>query len=172
VVAAYTGLRCSELSSLTPECFDLSSLTPTVTVKAAYSKNRETAVLPLRSDVAGLLRPWIESLPRYQPIWPGTWSKRASRMIRRDLEAAGIPYHDAMGRVFDFHALRHHFLSMLARSGTHPKTAQMLARHSTITLTMDRYTHLGRIDTTEALEALPPLGAATVRALSGKVANG
>ena len=86
---------------------------------------------------------------------------------RKLLGVVGIPYHDAMGRVFDFHALLTcpHFLSTLDRSGTHPKTAQALARHSTITLTMDRYTHLGRIDTTEALEALPALGAATVKAL-------
>ena len=38
-----------------------------------------------------------------------------------------------------FHALRHTFITNLARSGVHPKTAQSLARHSTITLTMDRY---------------------------------
>ena len=37
----------------------------------------------------------------------------------------------------DFHALRHTFVSNLANS----KMAQPLARHSTITLTMDRYTH-------------------------------
>ncbi len=36
-----------------------------------------------------------------------------------------------------------------------PKTAQQLARHSTITLTMDRYTHLHADDLAVALDALP-----------------
>jgi hypothetical protein len=35
--------------------------------------------------------------------------------------------------------------------------AQILARHSSITLTMDFYTHLGIHDQTAALEKLPPL---------------
>ncbi len=60
-------------------------------------------------------------------------------MIRHDLAAAGIPYRDEQGRVFDCHSMRHQFISMLAAAGVHPKTAQELARHSTITLTMDHY---------------------------------
>ena len=39
----------------------------------------------------------------------------------------------------------------------HPKTAQELARHSTITLTMDHYTHIGLHDLSAALESLPGL---------------
>jgi len=157
VVAAYTGLRCSELASLTPESFDfITCPLATVMVKAAYSKNREQSVLPLRTDVAELLRPWIDTLSPHERIWPGSWGQRAAKMVRIDLNAAGIPYKDEAGRVFDFHALRHHFLSTLAQSGAHPKTAQALARHSTIALTMDRYTHLARFDTAEALKALPP----------------
>jgi hypothetical protein len=35
-----------------------------------------------------------------------------------------------------------------------PKVAQALARHSTITLTMDRYTHLGMGDLVEAVQRL------------------
>ena len=82
-------------------------------------------------------------------------------MLRTDLAAAGIPYRDEAGRVFDFHALRHQFISNLARAGAHPKQAQTLARHSTITLTMDRYTHLGMYDMVAALgklPAIPPAG--------------
>jgi len=78
-------------------------------------------------------------------------------MWRADPEANGIPYRDAGGRVFDFHAIRHLFISNLAAAGVHPKVAQTLARHSTITLTMDRYTHLGLHDQTAALDKLPQL---------------
>jgi hypothetical protein len=63
----------------------------------------------------------------------------------------------ANGRLFAFHALRHQFISNLAAAGVHPKEAQILARHSTITLTMDGYTHIGLADVAGALDKLPPL---------------
>ncbi len=44
---------------------------------------------------------------------------------------------------------------MLAAGGVLPKVAQQLMRHSTITLTMDRYTHSFVGDDRTALEALP-----------------
>ena len=80
-------------------------------------------------------------------------------MLRADLEIAGIPPKDSEGRVVDFHALRHTFIPNLARSGVHPKVAQSLARHCTITLTMDRYSHTLREDERAALDALPDLSA-------------
>jgi len=57
----------------------------------------------------------------------------------------------------DFHALRHTFVSRLASSGVHPKTAQRLARHSTITLTIDPYTHSEKGAELDVLAALPSL---------------
>ena len=66
-------------------------------------------------------------------LWPGTWADDSATMLRHDLAAAGIPYEDTAGRVFDFHALRHQFISNLAAAGVHPKEAQTLARHSKIT---------------------------------------
>ena len=78
-------------------------------------------------------------------------------MFQPDMEAAGVDYKDAGGRVADFHALRHTFIINLAQGGIHPKTAQALARHSTITLTMDRYTHSLQEDQTRALDVLPDL---------------
>ena len=72
-------------------------------------------------------------------------------------EAAEIPYVDDTGRVADFHALRHTFITNLANSGVHPSTAQSLARHSTITLTMDRYTQTVVEQQSEALKNLPDL---------------
>src|SRR6516225_6788106 len=68
-------------------------------------------------------------------------------MFRADLEAAGL--------VADFHALRHTFITNLANGGVHPKVAQALARHSTITLTMDRYSHTLMGDQADALRVLP-----------------
>jgi len=61
--------------------------------------------------------------------------------------------------IVDFHALRHTFISGMAAAGVHPKVAQTLARHSTITLTMDRYSHVSLLDVAGALEHLPGLPA-------------
>jgi hypothetical protein len=71
--------------------------------------------------------------------------------------AAEVDFVDDSGNVFDFHAFRHQYISNLAAAGVHPKVAQHLARHSTITLTMDRYTHLSAIDVNAAIEGLPKL---------------
>jgi integrase len=71
--------------------------------------------------------------------------------------AAGIAYRDDDGLVFDFHALRHQFISNLALAGIHPRIAQTLARHSDIKLTLSRYSHVGLFDQTAAVEKLPPL---------------
>ncbi len=156
-VAARTGLRASELASLTPDSLDLDASPPTVTVQAAYSKHRREDVLPLRADTAELLRAWCRDVEPGSPLWPGSWPEAGAEMIRQDLEAAGIPYRDRKGRVLDFHGLRHTFLTHMASSGIHPKVAQVLARHSTITLTMDRYTHLDVLNMAGDLERLPAL---------------
>ena len=66
----------------------------------------------------------------------------------------------------DFHALRHSFITLLASSGVHPKLAQQLARHSTITLTMDRYSHCKLRDLTTAVETLPALAPKSTVAIS------
>src|SRR5262249_36144592 len=93
---------------------------------------------------------------------------------RRDLLAAGIPYEDDRGRLFDFHALRHTFLTHLTESRVHPKVAQVLARHSTIALTMDRYTHLAALDVAGDLGKLPdlPPGATKKGGAKGPKAEG
>ncbi len=83
--------------------------------------------------------------------------KVGAKLLRVDLEAAGIPYADGDGRVADFHALRHTFLTNLAVSGVHPSVAQRLARHSDVNLTLSRYTHTALERQSEAVEALPDL---------------
>jgi hypothetical protein len=78
-------------------------------------------------------------------------------IFQKDIAGAGIVYRDDDGRVADFHSRRHTFISNLARSGVHPKVAQSLAHHSTITLTMDRYLHTVIGEQADALRGLPDL---------------
>lgn len=152
MVAAYSGLRASELASLTPTSFRLQGDTPFIIVRAGYTKNGQEAQQPLRADFAAMLARWLEG--KTGPLWPGKWYRRAADMLRLDLEAAGIPYSTNEG-VVDFHALRVTYITSLARAGVHPSIAQRLARHSVITLTMGVYTRLSGAEIAEGLRGLP-----------------
>ncbi len=55
----------------------------------------------------------------------------------------------------DFHALRHSCASFLVDAGVDPKTCQELMRHSTVELTLGRYSHVYRGKTSEAVAMLP-----------------
>lgn len=165
LMAINTGLRASELASLTPESFELDDPStgsgrasqPMVRCQGGYTKNGQEAELPLRHDVAERLRGWLADKPAGEPVWPGTWAsqRHGAEMLRIDLTAANIEAEDHRGRVLDFHALRHTFISNLARAGVHPRNAQALARHSTIDLTMNTYSHVSMNDLARDIEALP-----------------
>jgi hypothetical protein len=68
---------------------------------------------------------------------------------------------DAAGRVVDFHAMRHTFISAIVAGGASVKTAQELARRSTPVLTLGRYAHTRLHDLTGALDTLPDLSPQT-----------
>src|SRR5262249_46629272 len=154
----------SELASLTPRSFDLRAVPATVTIEAPDEKARRDATLPLPSDLVALLQPWFESHALDALLWPGKWAKHkaAGKMIRSDLKAARLAWLDALqdpadreslersgflselnaeGEVVDFHCLRHTYLSRLGRSGASPKVMMEMARHTTVELTLGRYSH-------------------------------
>ncbi len=81
--------------------------------------------------------------------------KRATRTLKQDLKAAGIPFKDATGRVFNFHALRTQYGTWLALSGVPIQHAQRLMRHSTPMLTTKFYTKLGDADLAAQLRKMP-----------------
>ncbi|HZW35090.1 MAG TPA: hypothetical protein VFF52_30480 [Isosphaeraceae bacterium] len=56
-------------------------------------------------------------------------------MLRVDLKAAGIPYRDASGLVFDFRSLRCELATLADAAGVSPRVVQRLMRHSTLELT-------------------------------------
>ncbi len=132
-VAMGTRFRRGELASLTPRSFRLDKNPQVVTVAAGYSKRRREDAQPIRPELAESLRPWLAASPADSPLF-GRLTPNTADMLRIDL-AAGIPYADDDGRVGDFHALRHSFVSALAMSGASVKAVQTLSRHSTPTLT-------------------------------------
>lgn len=141
---------------LTPAWFELDAGTPRVVVAAAYSRGRRRDELPIRRDIAELLRPLIDRTTPDSAIWPDL-PRAMGQVLAADLEPAGIAETDDEGRVADFHALRHRFVSRLASSGVQPKVARRFARRSTITLTMDRYAQVDRTELADAIECLSQL---------------
>lgn len=129
---------------------------PVVTVRAAYTKNGNEATVPLPSELADVLRPYLAGRGRQDRVWPGSWARRrrGAFVLRRDLAEGAIPYRDDRGRVFDFHSLRKQYITSLCRGQVDPKTAQTLARHSSITLTMDVYAEAEEADRAAAVRNL------------------
>ena len=174
-VLVTTGLRRGELAALTVADVLLEEPQPVIVLPGADAKNGQRATLPLRPDVAGELRAWIDErtvgVCRQRVGIAGTTAPRATpadeplfnvptalvKILDRDMAAAGIPKRDDRGRTVDVHALRHTFASHLVAAGVAPRTAQAALRHSSLDLTMQHYTDPRLLDVAGALAALPAL---------------
>lgn len=149
-----TGIRKSELASLTPRSFNLDGTPPTVTVEAACSKHRRKDVLPLHPELVALLRLWLKGVPPAGKLFPQLERRKTWLMVRKDLERGGIQYETVDG-IADFHAAgRHTHITELLRNGATLPEAKELARHSDVNMTM-RYTHIGIADQARAVAKLP-----------------
>jgi integrase len=151
-MARMTGLRRSELASLTAASFTLAG-DSFVIVEAGYSKHREQDVLPLHPDLVPLIQEQIRHLHNGDPLFPLLEQRKTAQMMQVDLEVAGIPYQDADGLYADFHALRHSFISRAWESGETPDVVMSLARHRSLQMTM-RYTHVDRSAQVRAVKAM------------------
>ena len=152
-LAVATGFRFSEIASIQPESFDWKA--QNVTVPAGYTKNGQTATQSLPSDLVADLGVYVAPLAPGKPIFPLPVDKGA-KMLRHDLKAAGIPYRDAGGLVFDFHSLRCEMATLADAAGVSPRVVQKMMRHSTLELT-GRYTRPRAVDIEAATAKLPSL---------------
>lgn len=155
----------------------------TVRIEAAYAKNRRQDVQVLHPYIVQKLKAWLE-IKKPAPdeiLFPvsrrsGGVERKTAKMIRFDLESARtfwiaesksekeektrqkanfLLYQDETGRFADFHCLRHTFITNLGRAKVSPKTAQTLARHSNINLTLGIYTHIDQDEQIAAINSLP-----------------
>jgi integrase len=152
-VAAKTGLRHGELLKLQWGDLDFDGSVPVVRVRAATTKNRKDAVIPLAADVVEALRAWRPEESRSTSlVFPRMVPNR--HRVTEDLEAAGIErWRD--GKKVDFHALRTTFVTNLQRAGISRRVAMELARHSDSRLTDRVYTDESALLTADAIAKLP-----------------
>lgn len=118
-MALTTGLRYNEILTLSRSDFDLVS--NTVTIQGKNAKNGHTVELPLRESLANKIREYFSDCPALPHVlaFEGMRGGVGARMLRVDLEAAGIDVVTSQGKA-DFHSLRHTFCTLLARSGVQP----------------------------------------------------
>ncbi len=173
-LAAGTGFRRGEIASMAKTSFALEGDAPTVSVSAAYSKRRRGDTQPIDAAFAADLAKWLVTKPAGVPLLP--LPHKTAEMLTRDMwrakrawmrEATSVQERwgrrkaeflnpvDGEGRVFDFHALRHHYISRVVQSGASVKVCQELARHSTPVLTLGRYAHVRLADLRKALPTVP-----------------
>lgn len=140
-------MRADEIRTLQVSDFDFGK--NVVTIKAENAKNRKAAVLPLKPATSLAIREFLKFKVLHAKAFKVP--EKAYLMLKADEECVDIPYQDEQSSFADFHALRHSFATMLANSGCHPKTAQLLLRHSDVNLTLQTYTHTVREALTSAI---------------------
>ncbi len=150
--ALQTGLRANELRSLTVSSFDFTERS--ITLTEAQTKNDKYAVVTMPQALSDDMQAYLSGkMPNVQVFRVRT---APALMIKKDLAATGIEYKTDEGHA-DFHALRHTFGTNLYLAGVHPADAMILMRHSTITLTMNLYTHTTRASLQGIIDAQPDL---------------
>ncbi|WP_218932808.1 tyrosine-type recombinase/integrase [Roseimaritima multifibrata] len=168
-VAILTGLRANELFTLQSERMNTQRPPFFVLANSSDTKNGELARQWVGSDTASKLSSHIESNPDDRTVFEGMPnSDGTAAMFRDDLAFTRRKYeqlHNNPDKYFlavknrsgddlDFHCLRYTCGAWLALDKVHPKAIQTVMRHSTITLTMDRYGHLFPAMEHEAIQAL------------------
>jgi integrase len=163
-----TGFRKSEVQGL--KWADLDLERAEVHLDAERSKNNTAATLPLPRAVVDMLRAWkAESGGTSGPVFLNMagkpWTVNLRKKLRSCLRQAGIERRDDSGKWadsgVDLHSLRVSYITHLVRAGVDIKTVQRLARHKTVTLTLDVYARTFPEDQRSAVEKLPIFGQRT-----------
>jgi integrase len=162
-----TGARWSELTKTRWADWDLEQRT--LVLRAENTKSKKRRVLPLREQLAVVLKGLRVTQERIlgrvpapsEPVFLSPeavkWMKatnNAMRLFRRVLKRAEIPRLDIEGRKIDIHSLRHTFGSRLARNGVGLVQVQRLMGHSDPKLTAQVYTHLDVEDLRQAVNTV------------------
>lgn len=166
-VAAFTGMRASELRALKWKNVDLVGRVIQVVERA----NREgefgppktgagTREILISEEVVEELKRWKPICPTPDPdglVFPNSRGKVASHVdiIERGwypvLRKLGMT--DAKGHTkYGIHGLRHFYASIMIQAGVQAKRLQGLLGHSSLKITMDIYGHLFPVSDTEAAQ--------------------
>lgn len=153
-----TGLRHGEGKMLRKEYFFLDADIPHVFIPDidGVTKNKKDACLPLTPELVKALREHLKSVPAGNMVFGGGLRKgKGMKMLRVDLERAGIESVDQLGRHRDFHGFRHSYATVLCKSGVPLAMAQKMMRHCDPKLTAEFYVHADLEDMAKELAKVP-----------------
>jgi len=134
--AYYTGLRESELLNLKWENIDYKNRLIIINAEDIQTKNKKSRIIPISSKLDFLLQPdkisslyiFIKNEKQINLTYLSKYFKKLCRVLE-------------MPETYNFHCLRHSFITNLINSGVEITTVKELAGHSSITTTMI-YTHI------------------------------
>ncbi len=163
----FTGLRVTEAASLEWRDLDLRGNRPVIRLRAETTKSKRAAELPVHPDLAAVLAeakpPFaaptdrvFKTVPRLRTLKGADYKvKGKPKRYRGDLDRAGIPFADDLGRTFDRHALRTTFVSWMGLYGVDERAQTALARHAPIGVTQRHYQDFTVFDLWAEIEKLP-----------------
>lgn len=146
--AIFTGMRQGELLALTWD--SINWITKKITIDKNFThgrvgtpKTNKIRYIDMSNELAKVLKQWKLACPpsEYNLVFPngeGQYQDSHNMLKRRfkpSLQRAGID-------TIRFHDLRHTYASLLLANGAPMKYVQHQLGHSSITMTMDLYTHL------------------------------
>ncbi len=140
---------------------------PYALFREGTTKDKDKRAVPLHVGLAALLmakRPGnvADTLPVFGDAFP------TYKQLLADLERAGIPHRDALGRSAHFHALRKTWQTLGVRYGINQRAAQEVLGHSDANLTAKVYTDVPALALHDEVAKLPWLGGgAQLRAPNG-----
>jgi len=168
-VAAYFGLRRSELAGLAWADLDLATRRLHIpqaqtddTLNSTKSQNSDRQ-LAIDKRSAAVLAAWRKAQLAEQLAWDGAWTDSGRVFTREDGTPlrpawASIRFGTLAARVglppIRFHDLRHGAASMLLAAGVEPKVISQMLGHATVAFTMDVYTEVAEELAEAAAEAI------------------
>jgi integrase len=150
-----TGLRQSELASITVGQVFINTEIPHITLTAKQEKMRHGAMLPLHNELAKYLRQWLKLKGDVSPkeklfhIPNGL-----CKVLNRDLKFAGIEKYDHLNRVVDVYSLRKTLAALLENYGVSLDVTRKAMRIDSIPLTIACYRDTGIQDVAEGINRI------------------
>jgi integrase len=157
--AIITGLRLGTLRQLQVCHLDLEGENPAAHVPGRIIKSGRDFLLPLRPDLASELRSWIGKTGKAETdlVFEVKTYAQMSKVLRKDLKRADIPYKDAKGRYFDFHSFRKCTNSFMRQMNVDPSRVQKYLDWTDTTMGLRVYNDEELLDVGPVWEALPKL---------------